>query len=559
MDRPRSLNDLRLRNLTGRQRLVLAYAGGLAAVVLVYTVVYNAGMAAFENRPQSVFHSFQIVIETMTTTGYGSDSPWATPEMNVLVVTMQVTGVVIGFVTLRVLVIPLFERAPLNLDDRLSIKNDHVVVAEYRRDTEVLLDELETLGVDYVLLESDPEEAKRLSDDGYPAINGDPEDRDDLDRASIARASLLITDTGDRTASVVLTAREANEGLRVISFTPSTRRKAALAEVGVDRSVAPHALIGQRLAEKATTPVTVETAGSEAAESAAAHGDIAIREILVRRTSPLHGVRLRDSPFATHPELTLVAGWFDGELRLSPAPEERLTANTVLVVAGPPSAIDEVAGEMGGVRSSRTRPPSRVVVAGLGEGGAAAVEALPDGVAVTTVDEAAADPDVVGDVTEPETLRAAGIDDASALVVTVGDDATALLTVAMARALSDDVEILARVTDAEKASAAFRAGADYVLSIQRTCARLVAAEVHGERVLDPVSQIRLVRADAAAFAGQSLTDLRRGADRGWTVVGIVRDGAVHTDERATVEADDDVFVAGSDEAIREFERQGGGG
>jgi hypothetical protein len=222
MDRPRSLDDLRFRNLTRRQRLVLAYAAGVVAVVLVYTVVYNAGMAALEGRSQSIFHSFQIVIETMTTTGYGSDSPWATPEMNLLIVTMQVTGVGIGFVTLRVLVIPLFERAPLNLDDRLSVKDDHVVVAEYRRDTELLLDELETLGVDYVLLDSDVEEAKRLSDDGYPAINGDPEKRADLDRASIGRASILITDTGDRTASVVLTAREANEDLRVISFTGST-------------------------------------------------------------------------------------------------------------------------------------------------------------------------------------------------------------------------------------------------------------------------------------------------------------------------------------------------
>ncbi len=543
----RELRDISLDpdDLTQRQRLVVVYAVSLVSVVLTFTAVYYWGMANLEGRPRTPLQAFNTVIETLTTTGFGADSPWETPWMNALVATIQVSGVVIGFVTLRVLVIPLFERTPMNLDDRLTPKRDHVVVAEYRHDTEVLLDELETLDVDYVLVESDDDEAMRLSDDGYQAINGDPEDGDDLERASIRDASVLITDAGDETASIVLTALELNEDLRVVSFTPSTRQKAALAEVGVDRSVAPHALIGQRLAEKATTPVSV-------AEHASS--DIAIREILVRRGSTLHGVRVGESPLARHPELTLVAGWFDGQLRLPPSPEDRLTPNTVLVVAGPSDVIDEAAGEISGVQTARGRQHSRVVVAGLGEGGTAAVEALPDGVEATTVDQSPEnDPDVVGDVTEPETLEAAGIEDATALVVTVNSDAAALLTTAMARSLSPGVEILARVTDTEKASAAFRAGADYVLSVQRVSARLVAAEVHGERVMDPVGQIRLVRADAAPFAGQTVADASD-PEHGWTVVGVVHGGEMNTDRTAEIAAGDEVFVAGTDRAIREFEQ-----
>jgi voltage-gated potassium channel len=515
--------------------------------VALLTVGYYYGMRTLEGRPRSPFQALNTVIETLTTTGFGADSPWQTPLMNLFVATMQVTGIVVGFVTLRVLVIPLFESAPLNLDDRLTPKHGHVVVAEYRRDSEVLLDELESLGVDYVLLESDTDDAKRLSDDGYQAIDGDPEDREDLDRVTIEHADVLITDTGDSTASVVLTALERNDDLRVVSFTASTRRKAALAEVGVDRSVAPHALIGERLAEKATTPVRVpEDVSSD---------EIAIREILVRRGSALHGVRVGDSPLAGHSELTLVAGWFDGELRMPPSPDDRLTPNTVLVVVGPESVIAEAATEAAGVRRLPERSHSRVIVAGFGEGGVAAVDAFDDTVDVTTVDQsAAADPDVLGDVTEPETLAAADVDAASALVVTVDDDATALLTVAMARSLSADIEILARVTDAEKTSAAFRAGADYVLSVQRVSARLVASEVHGERVMDPIGQIRLVRAASGPFEGQTVT-AASAPEHGWTVVGVVRDGEVSTDESTTIRAGEEVFVAGSDRAIRHFEQR----
>ena len=544
----RNLNGFHPSDLTRRQRLLVVYIVSLVSLVAVFTGLYYWGMRILEDRPRSTFQSLNAVIATMTTTGYGADAGWTTSAMNGLMMIMQVSGVIVGFVTLRVLVIPLFERAPLNLDDRLSLKDDHVVVAEYQRDTEVLLDELETLDVDYVLLESDEEEAKRLSDDGYQAINADPEERADLDRASIESASLLITDAGDRTASIVLTALETNEDLRVVSFTASARRKAALTETGVDRSVAPHALIGRRLAEKATTPISIDDAGDG--------NTVAIREILVRRDSPLHGVRVRDSPLAAHPGVTLVAGWFDGELHLPVSPDDRLTPNSVLVVAGPENAIDEVSTEVAGIREPRVSIHTEVVIAGLGEGGRAAVETLPDDIPVTTIDAAEeTNPDIVGDVTEPETLRAADIGDASALIVTVDDDATALLTVALARSIDPDVEILTRVTDTEKASPAFRAGSDYVLSVQRLCARLVAAEVHGERVMDPVNQIRLIRGPAAPFVDESIMNIRRNTEQKWTIVGIARDGSVYTDDQTTVESEDEVMVAGSDEAIQQFERE----
>ncbi|MFB6176010.1 MAG: TrkA family potassium uptake protein [Halobaculum sp.] len=572
---PRDPRALHPRNLTGRQRLVAVYLLGLAGLVGVFTVTYHWGVTTLEGRDRSLFQALNVVIETMTTTGYGADSPWQTPAMNLLIVTMQLSGVLIGFVALRVLVIPLFENAPLNLDDRLTPKDDHVVVAEYRRDSEELLDELDEWGIDYVLLESDVEEAKRLSDAGYQALDGDPEEAGDLERASIRDASLLITDAEERTASVVLTALEANPDLRVVSFTASTRRKAALSEIGVDRSVAPHALIGEQLAEKATTPVVTEDRiglTDDAAEHGEAEVDgeidpeddrldppgsgasVVVREVLVRRGSPLHGVRVADSPLARHPDVTLVAGWFDGELRVSPPPDTRLTPNAVLVVAGPEEAITALSAEVGEIRRSVTGSRSRVVVAGLDEGGRAAVETLPEEVTVTTVDQSPErEPDVVGDVTEPETLTAADLAGASALIVTVDDDATALLAIAMARSVAPDVEILARVTDSEKAGPAFRAGADYVLSVQRVSARLVAAEVRGERVVSPVGQIRLVRAAAASFAGESLASLRA-TDAEWTVVGAVRDGRLVTGADVRLDADDELFVAGSDEAVGVFER-----
>ncbi|WP_135824028.1 potassium channel family protein [Halorussus ruber] len=535
--------------LTRRQRLIIVYAVALVSVILFYSVLYNYGMRTLEGHDHSLFRSLQTVVETMTTTGYGADSPWSSPLMNVFVVFMQLTGVAIGFATLRVLVIPLFERAPLDLSDRLTAKDDHVIVCEYRRDTGVLLEELERLNIDYVLVESDTDEAKQLSDDGYQAIHGDPETVETLERAMIDEAETLVTDAGDRNTSVVLTARRLKADLRTIAFTDTPTHEGALKQVGADTVASPDALIGRRLGQKTN-------AWAELPESLgdATVGDVRIGEVLVRRSSSLAGVRIEDTVVAEHSDLTLVGAWIDGNLRLPPDTTERVTANSVLIVVGPEEAVEDVRELAAGVRPPRHH--SNVVVAGMGAGGRAAADALGEGVDVTTIDrEDRPRVDVVGDLGDPETLEVAGIEDASALIVTVEDDSTALLVVAIARTLTDDLEILVRVDDTAKSPAAFDAGADYVLSTQRVSARLLARELRGEEVLTPVSQLRVIRTAAGPFAGESLGEVRRETEDGYVFVGIERDGEFVADGATRIERDDRLIVAGTDATIREFERQ----
>jgi len=363
--RMRELRDLDLtspRDLTRRQRLLVVYAVGLVSVVLAYTLAYAYGMRTLENRPRTVFRAFNFVIETMTTTGYGADSPWDTPVMNVVVATMQVTGVFIGFVTLRVLVIPLFERTPLNLDDRLSIKSDHVVVAEYQRDTEVLLDELERFrrrlrprrvrrgGCKAALGRRLPGHQRRPRGQGGP--------RPGLHREGVAAHHRRRREHGQRRADGARSQRElARAQLYGVDASQGRPRR-----IGVDRSVAPHALIGRRLAEKATTPVTVDTASD---------GDhVAIREVLVRRGSPLHGVQVGNSPLANHPDLTLVAGWFDGELRLSPDPVTGSRPIRCWSSPGRNTPSTNQQSEVSGVQTPRTSAHTEVIIAGYGEGAA---------------------------------------------------------------------------------------------------------------------------------------------------------------------------------------------
>jgi hypothetical protein len=123
------------------------YLVGLVLLALLYAVIYNIALARLEGVNQSIFASFEFVVQTMTTTGYGQDSDlWSHPLMYLLVSLTQISGIGIGFFTLRLIIIPLFTGAEVNLDDRLTPKTDHVIICEYRRDSVVFSTSLKNLG-----------------------------------------------------------------------------------------------------------------------------------------------------------------------------------------------------------------------------------------------------------------------------------------------------------------------------------------------------------------------------------------------------------------------------
>lgn len=54
-------------------------------------------MMVFEGRSRSFIDSLSIVIETFTTVGYGTDAPWESPVIQILVMLMELTGVDCSF------------------------------------------------------------------------------------------------------------------------------------------------------------------------------------------------------------------------------------------------------------------------------------------------------------------------------------------------------------------------------------------------------------------------------------------------------------------------------
>jgi len=539
-------------DLSRRNRIIAYYIIGLASVVTLYAFLYNYGMLVFEGRNHPLSRSFQTVVETMTTTGYGADSPWDSTIMNAFVVLMQLTGIGIGFFTLRVIIIPLFTGAEVDLDSRLTPKRDHVIICEYRRDSAVLLDELRELGIEYVLISSDRDNAKDLSDAGYAAIHGSPQERQAFERASIDSARAVITDAGDANVNTILTVRAIREDVDVVALTDDSGVRDLLLDAGADTVLSPRAVLGHRLAEKAVT-----SHGWELGNTIDLGADIEVTELPVDQESELVGTRVRDSKIRERAGANIIGAWIDGELQLPPDPDAIIQPNTVLLVSGGHADL-EVLSEF--TRSARRpRDHNRVIIAGLGEVGKAAQSIITDsGIETVTIDtEKREDVDIVGDATSREVLHEAGIVDADAIVVGLPDDSAALLTTVSARSLNDTVEVLVRVSDTDATTKALSAGADYVLSVPRISARLVARELLGEEVLAPASQIRFIRVPAEPFAGSTLARSGIYEKTGCRVIAIEDEGEVTSslDPQRRFTGDEHLVVVGADENVQRFLKQ----
>ncbi|RZV08646.1 Trk K+ transport system NAD-binding subunit [Natrinema hispanicum] len=521
------------------------------ALVFVYAGIYQAGMAAFEGVNMSYFEALQFVIEALTTAGFGGDSAdWQSAPTNLMVIAMNLTGVLLVFLALPLLVVPLFQQALEDRPPESTDLTDHVVICSYTPRSDVLAEELEAANVPYVFIDDDPELVVELDRDGIDAIYGELDQAETLRAANATDARALVTDIDDETnAMVILTARELSSELTIVSVVEDADVASYHRYAGADEIVRPRRVLGQSLATKATTAVSTELRDTiELSE------DFTVTELLVQAHSDLVGQTIPESGIRDRMGITVIGAWFNGEFVPVPGPDDVIDDNTILLVAGRRDDLTELKSR---TVSTLQRRPERVVVGGYGVVGQAAVETLADeGITTFTIDTVDADGvDIVGSVTDEPVLETAGVTDGRSVVLTLDDDAASIYATLVIKQIAPSIEIIVRANETENIPKFYRAGAEYVLSLSTVTGRMLASVlIEDEEVLTPETQFELVRTAAPELVGRSLGDVDLRARTGCTVVAAERGDELLTDlgPEFIIREDDTLIVAGSDEAINQF-------
>jgi Trk K+ transport system NAD-binding subunit len=522
---------------------------GLAVLMLVYALVYDYGMSAFENDPKTFLHSLQVVVETFTTTGFGSDAGWQSPVMNVLVIAMDLTGVALIFLALPVVVFPLLDEslsrsAPTTIED-----TDHVVVCAYTPRGATLTEELDSRDVSYVVVEPDRDRADDLHEDGIRVVHGDPESSETLAGVDIGAARALVADASDETnASIALAAADTAD-TRIITFAEDDTVADYHRYAGADEVFSPRRLVGESLADTVTTAISTELGDVIEIDE-----DFEIAELPVQAGSDLDGVRIADSAITERTGANVVGAWLRGEFVSPPDPGDRIDEHSILLVAGHGSQL-EALKELT-LSDIRSRRRGRVVIVGFGEVGTTVYEAVSrEGIESVVIDrEDGPAVDVAGDATEAATLREAGLDGANAVVLALPDDTLTVFATLVIRELAPDVEILARAEEPASSRKLYRAGADYVLALATVSGRMLASTILDEEVMSFDKQMEVVRMQCPGLGGQTLREADVRARTGCTVIAVERDGEVRTEIGPEFELrdDDDLVLVGTDGDVTRF-------
>jgi voltage-gated potassium channel len=539
-------------------RLVLVFA----ASVLVFSVGFHAIMD-YEGRSFTWATSIYWTLVTMSTLGFG-DIVFASDLGRMYSVVVLLTGallilILLPFTFIQLVYVPWSEamrdaRAPRSLPDDT---HGHLIFTGRGAMEEALMRRAGLSGVPYVLIVEDSEEAATLTDQGYPVMVGELDAPETYRAARAPQAAMLIAARNDQAnTNIVFTLREITEAGIAVATANSQDAVDVLELAGADRVIQLGELLGRAFARRILAPTA-------RCSTISTFQDLVIAETSAAGTE-LVGRTLAELDLRHRFGVSVVGLWDRGKLHLV-NPDLRIEETSILLLAGRREGLadyDEAyTGDEDGERTSdgTTSPP--VVVLGGGRVGRAVARTLQEaGTPCRIVDRleeriAHMDGHVVGDAADIEVLREAGIDEASAVVVTTHDDDTNIYLTLYCRRLRPEIEILGRVALERNVSTMHRAGADFVLSYASTGAIEAWNALRENSTLLLAEGLMVFRVPMPEpLTGERLGDTDIPEATGCTLIGIFVEGRHITDlgPDRVLPRNGELVLIGDDGAERRF-------
>lgn len=515
--------------------------------MVVVALAYQLGMTYLEGDPRNFSDSLAWASETLTTTGYGADARWTHPVMVGFVMLIQFVGLALVFLAFPIYVLPFFEeRFEARLPRTLGDHHDFVLVYRYGASVASVIEELQRAGKQVVVLEEDEAVARRTLDRGIPVVYGSIEQDDDA-LAAVPRAEAIIANGDDHdNAALILVARQNGFSGKVYAFAEEPLHRQPLMLAGADAVFTPRHVLAAALAAKASLRISPRVAGWKQLGE-----HVGLEELRIHAKSPLADLTLKDANLAERAGVTVLGKWVGGEFIADLAPDTRLETGCIIVAIGRHEnleRLEELATPLPG--------EGPFVVAGYGAVGQKVVELLHDAGEETRVidikDQEGVD--VVGNAFEHHVLKAAGVLQARAVILTLGSDSATLFAATVVRNYAPEVPLIARVDRAQNVTRMHRAGTDLALSIGNVAGQILAHQLLGESYVSMEEHVRVVRAAPAGVTGQHPHRAGIRERTGCSLVAAARgdDVLVEFPSDFQVRSDDVLYICGSSEALERY-------
>jgi voltage-gated potassium channel len=229
-------------------------------------------------------------------------------------------------------------RRDLSMIKKMS---NHIVVCGHGRMGRAVVDVLRERGIQFVVVELDPDHCRELQEAHLPVVRGDATHEEVLRDAAIERAKTFITCLAEDAHNVyaILIARQLNPEITVIARAVEDGAEQRLKLAGADRVLNPYREGGTRLALTALKPNVTDFLEASLMNKSV---ELELAEVVVHPSSDLAGKTLAGAGVRQRFGIIVVALKNSERSIFNPGPEERIEAGDVLVALGPMEALDRI-------------------------------------------------------------------------------------------------------------------------------------------------------------------------------------------------------------------------
>ncbi len=293
------------------------------------------------------FEAFYMTVITLATVGYGEVRPLGTAgkAFTVLLILSGVSVVAYTFSAITRLVVE-GELKKLTgtrrMEKKIATLSGHIIICGYGRLGRIVVKELVEARQPVVVVESNPQITDELSAMDVLYVQGSAYEDEMLKRAGIQRASRLLTllpHDADN-VYVVLSARELNPKVEIITRTEGEVSEARLRRAGANRVISPYRVAGMNIVQQITRPHV-----SEFLRFAFKKGEtpLVLEELNVPDSSELCGQTLEQCALPARTG-AIIAALIDraGGVTFNPGPRSTIESGSTLVVLGQPGSLDKL-------------------------------------------------------------------------------------------------------------------------------------------------------------------------------------------------------------------------
>jgi voltage-gated potassium channel len=306
---------------------------GLLIIIIVGTLGYHL------IEGWNFLESLYATIQTISTVGYGDYAP-QTWEGKVFTIIMIIFGVGTMLYTVGLLAEAMIEVRLLSMSGRgkqkkmISKMKNHYIICGSGRIGNLICKELQADKMAFVVIDNNPEVIQKNEEEEFVCYKGDATQDKSLLAAGIKRAKgiVCVLPTDAENLYVILTAKELNPDIYVLSRSEEEESEHRLLRAGADRVMSPYTLGGMRMAMAILRPAMLDFIEITTRRQSL---ELRMEEISVCDGSPIIGKSLEESEIRNNYGLIIVAVKKDsGKMIFNPLASYMIEVGDKLIAMG---------------------------------------------------------------------------------------------------------------------------------------------------------------------------------------------------------------------------------